>query len=335
MKKIFRTLLICMIVITITGCKKETKDSILNKFEKKVNNTNGYQIEAEMQLINNEDSYKYDVTVSYKKKNNYRVSLRNKINNHEQIILKNEEGVYVLSPSLNKSFKFQSKWPYDNSQSYLIQSVLNDLKGDPNTSMKIVNNNYVFNSKVNYKNNKNLSYQEVIIDKNFNIKKVNVYDNEDMKQIIVKFNDVDMNAKFDDDYFALDENMKSNPSDDEQTEDTAEELDSAIYPMYLPDGTYLDTEKTVKKDKGSRIILTFSGKSPFMLIEETVTKEDDMVIVPTSGDIDLFEAGIAIVDDSSVSFINDNIEYYLVSTDISSNELINVAKSMYVMPVSK
>ena len=32
----------------------------------------------------------------------------------EQIILKNDEGVYVLSPNLNKSFKFQSKRPYNN-----------------------------------------------------------------------------------------------------------------------------------------------------------------------------------------------------------------------------
>ena len=334
MKKILKILFICMIVVIITGCNKETKDSILNKFEKKVNNTNGYQLDAEMQLINNEDSYKYDVTVSYKKKNNYRVSLRNKINNHEQIILKNEDGVYVLSPSLNKSFKFQSKWPYDNSQSYILQSVLNDLNTDPNTNMKKDKNNYVFTSKVNYKNNKNLSYQEVMLDKNLNIKKVVVYDMDDVAQIIVNFKDIDMKAKFDDNYFELSENMKNNLEED-ATDETFDQLDSAIYPMYLPDGTYLDTEKTVKKDNGSRIILTFSGKSPFMLIEETVTKEDEMIVIPTSGDIDLFATGIAIVDDSSVNFINDNVEYYLVSTEISSNELINVAKSMYVMPVGK
>ena len=40
-------------------------------------------LEAEMELINNEDSYNYDVTVSYKKEDNYRVSLRNKTNHSE------------------------------------------------------------------------------------------------------------------------------------------------------------------------------------------------------------------------------------------------------------
>lgn len=51
-------------------------------------------------------------------------------NNHEQIILRNKDGVYVVTPSLNKSFKFQSEWPYNNSQVYLLQSIVDDIKDD-------------------------------------------------------------------------------------------------------------------------------------------------------------------------------------------------------------
>ena len=95
MKKVLGIFIAFVIAICLTGCKKEDKKTILNKTYKTVNNAKGYMLEAEMELINNEDSYKYDVTVSYKKKENYRVSLRNKSNNHEQIILRNEDGVYV------------------------------------------------------------------------------------------------------------------------------------------------------------------------------------------------------------------------------------------------
>lgn len=97
MKKIFSVLAIFIFTICLTGCGKEDKKTVLNKIDKKVNNVNGYKLEAEMELINNEDSYKYDVTVSYKKNDNYRVFLRNKTNNHEQIILKNVDGVYVIT----------------------------------------------------------------------------------------------------------------------------------------------------------------------------------------------------------------------------------------------
>ncbi len=97
MKKFLSLILMLLCIIGLAGCGKETEKTVLNKIDKKISKVSGYQLEAEMELINNEDSYKYDVTVSYKKDDNYRVSLRNKTNNHEQIILKNEDGVYVMT----------------------------------------------------------------------------------------------------------------------------------------------------------------------------------------------------------------------------------------------
>ena len=43
---------------------------------------------------------------------------------YKQIILKNPEGVFVVTPALNKSFKFQSDWPNNTSQIYLLKAVL-------------------------------------------------------------------------------------------------------------------------------------------------------------------------------------------------------------------
>lgn len=339
MKKILCSLLVLFCAICLTGCGKETEKTVLNKLYKKIDKVNGYKLEAEMELINNEDSYKYDVSVSYKKKDNYRVLLRNKTNNHEQIILKNTDGVYVLTPTLNKSFKFQSKWPYNNSQSYLMQSVVDDMKKDTKLSMSKKKGNYVFTSTVNYKNNANLTHQKVVVDKNLNIKQVTVYDSDGNAGIKVIFKSCDMNAKFKNNYFALEENMEawdeSEETEEEDTQAETKELEEAIYPMYLPEGTYLETEKTVDLDDGSRIILTFAGDNSFMLVEESAVKEDEMSVIPTSGDLSIFGDVIAIVGDTSVSWISNDVEYYLVSSDMSSSELLNVAQSISVMPISK
>lgn len=337
MKKILYFVLTIFVVISLSGCRKENKKTLLNKLDKKIKSVSGYKLDANMELINNDDCYKYDITVSYKKENNYRVSLRNTTNNHEQIILKNNDGVYVLTPALNKSFKFQSKWPYNNSQAYLLQSVVNDLKKDSKVSMKKVNKGYLFKSKVNYKNNKSLNYQEVLVDRNMNVKKVTVYDDEDIAQIKVTYTSTDMRAKFKNNYFSIEENMKtiSDLSDNEKTEEEINSLDEALYPMYVPTDTYLETEKTVELDEGTRIILTFAGESPFMLVEEVSVKKDEMEIIPTSGDLDIIGGTIAIIGDSSVSWTNDSVDYYLVSSELSTSELINVAKSISSMPISK
>ena len=56
-----------------------------------------YYIEGILEVTNNETTYKYDINVSYKKDDNYRVDLKNQTNSHEQIILKNSDGVYVMT----------------------------------------------------------------------------------------------------------------------------------------------------------------------------------------------------------------------------------------------
>ena len=114
------------------GCGKATESDIIKDLTKKINNANSYYIEGTLEIVNNEDIYTYDVEVSYARKDNYKVRLVNNVNNHEQIILRNSEGVYVVTPRINKSFKFQSDWPYNNSQVYLLSPLLEDITSDDN-----------------------------------------------------------------------------------------------------------------------------------------------------------------------------------------------------------
>lgn len=102
MKKIFASILFVFMVIMLSGCGSKGEKDILKNLSKKVD-VEAYYLDGKLEIVNNEDSYQYDVEAAYKSKNNFRVSLKNKVNNHEQIILKNEEGVYVLT---NKGITF-------------------------------------------------------------------------------------------------------------------------------------------------------------------------------------------------------------------------------------
>ena len=70
--------------------------------------------------------------------------------------------VYVITPSLNKSFKFQSDWPNNNSQSYLLTSVAKDLKDDSAYKFTQKDKDYVFTTKTNYPNNPKYVKQNII-----------------------------------------------------------------------------------------------------------------------------------------------------------------------------
>lgn len=321
------------LVVFLTGCGKYDKEDVINDLSKKIEGINAYILTGQMEIINNEDSYKYDVNVSYLKEDNFKVSLKNISNDHEQIILKNNEGVYILTPSLNKSFKFQSSWPYNNSQVYLLQSILQDLKIDKEYTYENKDGYHIFTNNVNYPNNKALIKQVVFVDEALNIKEIQVLDENNRTMVKMSIDNIDFKATFEDEFFNLDYNIeKSSITDYEEIESV---LNESIYPMYIPYNTYLTSQEVVEKTGGERIILTFDGDSPFVIIEETVSIDLENLTIPMYGELEMFTDTVGVINDKSVSWISNNVEYYVTSDVLSKDELIKIAQSISVLPVMK
>lgn len=331
MKKIISILFIS--IIFITGCGKYGEKEIIRDLNRNINNLKSYYLEGKMEIINNEDIYKYDVKVSYKESNFYKVSLKNESNNHEQIILKNEEGVYVLTPSLNKSFKFESEWPYNNSQVYLLKSLIEDLNNDKSYTFETKNDMYIFTFLVNYPNNKSLIKQKMYLDKDLNIKEVHVLNENDKTEIKMIFNTIDKQPTFNEDYFDLETNIEVSNTTDQTSPVT--DIDEAIFPMFLPENTTLKSQDVITKDNGERLILTFGGDKPFILIEETASIEEEYEIIPTLGEPMLLIDTIGAISDDSISWISKGMQYYITSNSMTKDELLQVAKSISTIPVMK
>ena len=304
----------------------------IKDLSKKINESSGYYLTGELEMLNNEESYKYDVCVSYSKKDKFKVSLKNQINNHEQIILRNADGVYVLTPSLNKSFKFQSDWPYNNSQSYLLQVIMSDINSDSGRNFNETEDGYIITSKVNYSNNQNLTNQMVYVDKKVNINKVEVLDNNGVVKIRMIFKSIDLNSTFNDDYFKLETCMES--ANVEQDSKPVINIDEIIFPMYIPDDTYLSGQEKLYIDEGERVILTFAGDKPFVVVQETVKAGDDMIVSMTGEPLMILDT-IGSMSNNSLTWISNGIEYYISSNSLNQSELLDVANSLSVMPVGK
>ena len=149
----------------------------------------------------------------------------------------------------------------------------------------------------------------------------------------MKFNKIDMKATFDNKYFTLKENMETAVVD-EQVKPVSKITD-VIYPMYIPQNTHLTGQNKVTKEDGEVIMLTFGGEKPFTLIQETATKEKDLLTIPMNGEPVILSGTIGAMSDSSITWVNDGIEYYLISDVASEEELLIIAKSISVMPVGK
>ncbi len=332
MKKI--SLLILLLgCFFVTGCGKNSESDVLDSLDKEISNSKGYIMTATLEVLNNDDIYNYEVESAYKKDDYYKITLINTSNNHEQIILRNDDGVYVLTPSLNKSFKFQSDFPYNNSQIYLLQSIVNDITNDDERTFKKNDKNYVFTSSVNYPNNRNLVKQKVTFDEDLNLEEVIVLDSDEVPSMTLKVKDIDFSPSFKDNYFEIDEIMSTVNLEEETVETSA--IDDVIYPMVLPEGTKLESEEKVDMNDGERVILTFSGDKPFLLVEETVKTMDEFTVIPTMGEPAMFMDSLGVLSDNSINFTSGGINYYLVSDVMSQDELLEIANSINVLPTMK
>ena len=105
--------------------------------------------------------------------------------------------------------------------------------------------------------------------------------------------------------------------------------------MYRMSNTYLQTQDTIELDDGERIILTFAGESPFTIIEQTVNVTDEYEMTMVYGDPEMLIDTIGSVTSNSVSFISNGIEYYAVSEVLEQSELLEIVKSISILPVGK
>ena len=323
-----------MVLLLVSGCGKNSETSVINDLEKKINKASAYKVTGVLEIVNNDEVYTYDVEVSYKKNNNYRVSLTNQANNHTQVILKNSDGVYVLTPALNKSFKFQSDWPYSNSQVYLLKSLINDIKDTKDRGFKDVKSGYSLSTKVNYPNNSKLVKQTIELDKNGDLKKVSVYDSNNIICMTMTFDSIDYSPTFKKDYFNLDSVMSTYSISEEEVKETTM-IDDTIYPLVIPNGTKLVSEEKIKKDVGDRIIMTFDGDKPFLLVEETAVVEDEFTVIPTYGEPFQLMDTLGVMTNNSLTWTSNGIEYYIVSDVLNQNELVEVAQSISYLPTMK
>ena len=244
---------------------------------------------------------------------------------------------------------------------------MDDITNDENRIFTDNSEGYIFTSSVNYPNNEKLVKQKVYFGKDYLPTKVEVLDSDGNIQIKMVFNKIDLRTEFNDTYFdlnsilttkdntALDTKKKNentntnaetnsgenqeptsdnNNLDDSKTKETAT-IDDIIYPMYLPVGTYLTKQERVNTEDGERLILTFTGDSSFVLMEQVATYSDTPEIIPTYGKPELIGASLAVVNDNSANWFDNGIEYYIVSDVMKEDELLQVVRSISVLPVSK
>ncbi|MFC3882474.1 outer membrane lipoprotein carrier protein LolA [Bacillus songklensis] len=330
MRKVLGGFLSCFFVLfLITGCGAKSQEDVKNALDAKLEEMTGYKAKAKMTLKTGKDSQVYEVEVWHSKPSYYRVNLKNAAKDQSQMILRNDEGVFVLTPALNKSFRFQSDWPQNSSQAYLYESLARDIMGDSEAKFKATKDAYVFETKTNYQNSAMLPTQEITLNKkDLTPRLVKIMDTDRNPLIEIEFSKVELNAKFDKGAFETKRNMTGAQMEvPTLAQDNKKPLEVKI-PMDTPAGTSLVEEKEVKTENGKRIVLTYGGEKTFTLIQEQAVVKETAASTFVDGEpIDLGFA-IGALSDQTLTWSSEGTDFMLASKDLTKEEMIMVARSM-------
>lgn len=322
MNKKYIAIIVGVAIVLIGGfCFFKFKSSSLDKLMKEASAYKNYQLVCNMEMLENDELKSYQVTSTYGKiddKDYYKVELYDKSLNQAQVIVRNDDGVFVLTPSLNQAFQFKSEWPNNSPKPYIYQSLLSFLKDNKPEKVK---DGFIVNGDMTYENDERVKTQEVKFDKELKPVYVTVYDQDGTEVIKLTVTSFKNNEDIKKDAFVQDNIMK-----EAKTQYTASSS-LPLYPVALM-GSTLENEKVSKIDNTTNHILKFTGDKSFTIIESASTTNDKVNVQTVTSDmIDLID-GIAFHDDNQMTYVSSGVVCSLYSNDLTKEEMIAVLSSM-------
>ncbi|WP_202080820.1 LolA family protein [Caldalkalibacillus salinus] len=319
---------VLILALLLSACGGKGEEDVVGDLSDLLNNMESYKAEAELALQTGEEPQEYLVEVWHQEPHYYRIGLTNKAREMTQIILRNDDGVFVLTPHLNKSFRFQSGWPENQGQVYLFESLVKDIVSDSNRKFSTEGGDYVFEVAANYQN-RTLAHQRITLSKDLKPVKVEVMDADFNELVVVDFTNVEFDYAFENDAFDMERNMQGALLDSlpamAEGQEAAQGSFGTYYPTYEPGQVDLVEEQEVTTEDGDpRVVLRYAGDYHFNVIQER--PQAKKVHMPNGDPVDL-GFGIGVMTDNSLQWTYEGVDFTLSSSDMPQEEMVRVAQS--------
>lgn len=322
MKKVYIGIGVVVAIVVGALLFFQFRSNSLDKTIEKVQAYDKYTMTCNMEMVENDELKSYLVNVSYlqkDKKEYYKVELYDKSLNQSQVIVRNNDGVFVLTPTLNQIFKFQSDWPTNSPKPYIYQSLLKMLdKGEVEKTKE----GYLVKGDIKYPSDTRVKSQEVLFDKSLAPVRVVVYDKEEAEIIKVEVSQFSNSPKLKEDNFNQEKVLKESAS---QYSNVSSAL--PLYPVALM-GTTLESEEVSKIQGTTNHILKFTGDKTFTVVESVLNTSEEVAVEHMDGEVVDLVDGIAFYGDNQLTMMQSGIMCKVYSKDLSKEEMVNVISSM-------
>lgn len=315
----------------LAACGEDSQEDVLQNLNDKWNDVKGYELDATMEIKTGNEPRVYDVNVWHTNPEFYRVKVTQQGEDVTQMIIRNKEGVFVVTPSLRKTYKFQSEWPKQNSQAYLIGALAEDLLADEAVKMEEDEKNYFFTAATRNNHKSIMPTQKITVDKKTMLPtSVAVLNEAQEEQMLITFKNIDLGMQHKESEYAV-ENFSE--SDKEETASASAEVETTEFQTYYPsldwDNTKLIDEKSVSSEGAERRILTFEGEKSFTLVQQPIVYGESATLpVYAPGDPADLGFTIGAITEKSISWERDGMSFFIASDNLTQEEMMEVAASV-------
>ena len=317
----------------LVGCREMSQEDVVGRLSSNLEENKSYLATGVMEVESEGQIHVYAIEIGFAYPAFYRVTMRNEATGNEQVILKNDDGVFVLTPALNKQFKFQSDWPLTSSQVYLYQSLLLDILNAEaqTTEFVICDDFYTFTIPANYQANTDLTSQIMQFDrKNLTPALINVVDSGGTPRLTMQFLTFEWNSALAPDFFVAEAIMElaQDVMGDAVVITVADVYDAQLYPRFVPEGSQLIDRTRITTANGERVILTFAGEHEFTIIQESARVRDVLAPELILGEPIMVNGTVAAISDNTLTWQRNGVEFFLVSQTLDREQLVTVASSI-------
>lgn len=298
-----------------------------DRLQQTLGSLNSYLLEGVMEVAEGEDTKSYDVSVKYLKQDDqdyFRVAMKDSGMNQEQEIIRNAEGVFVVTPTLNQIFKFQGNWPSNSLKPYLLQS-MREIAADESAQIEQTEEGYQISAGVTYPNNRNFTQQEMVFSDDLKIKSVQIFDDDHVLQMKMLFSKVDYEPGLTAEDFQVPQQLEKETAAEPITNE-----DLPLMPMETF-GAVLSNSSVVENDGKVQYVLEYTGEKNFTIVEEVAESEETTQTIIMSGSLVDGLNMVGRYDGNHMTSVINSVRYTIYSDDLSEEEMSAVLQSMQVV----
>lgn len=328
MRRPWYVVLISLLVLSLllVGCGAQNQEAVLKDLTDLKQNLKSYESKATMTVTANNTQQKYYIETWYQSPNYYRIALGNDEKQITQVILRNDDGIFVVSPQLKKSFRFKGDWAENSGHVYLYHAAVDRVLQAQDKKFTSDKSSVSFSMKMEPENPL-ISTQRVTLKAGgYEPQQIALLDKEEKTVVTVDYSSFKTGVDFKKDAFTAEAAMAM--AEDQATSKPvvagAKDF-GVIEPRYVPAGAKL----LEPQETQSSILLRYSGQDPFTIIEQRPAAKDSNLRVGQI--VDLWGTPAVMTgaegDTRTLQWFHEGVEFSLTGK-MTTGDMVQVAQSM-------